>query len=649
MMSQRPVPGAIKVILLAGAVGLLLTALPTALAQGDDINALIDAAIAYLGERLGTTITGPEVSRWTWQETIWPDAALGCPQPDQTYEGGARRGYIIRLEYAAAIYEVHITAGGDIITLCGSEAATTPTPLPPSEPTPGDDPEALVALGKAYLQQQLGAATRFVRWTWQEAVWPDDSLGCPYPELAIDDSFPQRGYIVRLDTADTTYELHITADGDRVMPCVEGLALLPMIGGQLFNPVAAETPPAVAALPQPSAAPTAAASTRAGASILLYTGPDGNVYRATLDSLPGQAITTDTADTAPPSAPLPVLNHDYGYFRWSPDGALVAFVDNIHPYRLLLTDAAGAPPVVLAENLTPLYPPAWSPTGDAIAYVTPTQTFRGNGQVMAIYAIAPPTNGVVAEPRLIGTFEQAVGCGGGGPDPAEGAYQREVGFSGNGLAFHWLPDGSFLFSNSCLGVGLSRLDTATGDITVIAPQLARLSLDPLRQRAAGVVFASAQERQLVLVDLASGERQAVPLTHTPDQVRWSADGQRLFVSTVDAGETLPLPDGEGAISIFVVRLWEINLETGSSTLHFEQEGRGIGQMVEAIPDGGLVFSFVESAQRWQEAVASGAETSAQRAAAPATWLLYLNREGQIIRLGQGGQPSVSPGMPAAQG
>ena len=625
----------------------LLTGVLSAQAQGDDVDTLVDTAIAYLGQQLGTPLTRADVTSWFWEETYWPDTSLACPQPDQVYTQETTRGYIIQLTVAGTVYEVHITADGQTTVLCGSEAAPPPTPIAPAaatpvSPAPLADPEALVDAGLTYLSAQLArpiTRSQLTRWTWEEVVWPDSSLGCPQPDQTYE-GFPVRGYNITLEYMGTAYELHMTPDGSTIMPC----------NNPLLTPLIAGTDNEMAADAESAGTPATAAETGTPLDLplptLIYTGPDGNVVFAAQGIFPGQAITDDVTDTTPEIGPLPTFNHLYGYYRWSPDGTRIAFVDNVHPYRLLITDAAGAPPRALAEGLTPFYPPTWSPDGSEIAYVTPTQTFRGSNQVMAIYAVTPPTNGTIGEPRLLGIFEQEVGCGGGPTDPATTIYMQQAGFGGNALTFIWLPGDNFLFTTSCTGVGLARLDINSGEVIPLDPQLARISLSPDRRRIAGIVT-GAGERQLVITDLLSGERQVVPMAGTPDQVLWSADGSRLYVSTVDYSETLSLPDGSESADTFIVRLWEVDLTTGDNTLRFEQEGRGIGNMAEA-PDGGLIFTFIDSVRGWLEVLENGGDIAAQRAAAPASWLLLLNTEGYVSRLGRGGHPAPQP-LIAAQG
>ncbi len=638
-MKRRHFWMAVTLTLLAGMMSLPHPA-PLSHAQGDDVSTMFDRAVAFLGEQLGVTITAADIGRWRWEETYWPDTSMGCPQPDQAYEEANIHGFIFRIEYGGQFYAVHIVAEGDTIFLCGSEAVPAPTPYP-TVVVPYDDPEALASLARNYLNQQAPSPLRFARWTWQETLWPDDSLDCPYPEMPIDDSFPKRGYAITLDTADATFEVHVTANGDRVMACNLGLEYLPMISGVLINPTVAT----------PEAAPPdlAAQPTTPTLSNLFYTGPDGNVFAASLNDFPGRNVTSDTVAITSAEALLPRYNHTYGAFRWSPDGTLLAFIDAAEPARLLLTDITGAATVVVAEGLSPWYPPAWSPTGGEIAYVVPTDTVDGEGRVMAVYAVAPPITGATGAPRLLGTFNQGAGGGGGTIYPADELYMAETGLAGNDLTLAWLPGGQLLFSDSSLGVGLSRLNTSTGEAAVISPTVARVSLDPLLGRAAGIDLADGSAPQLVILDLAQGTRQALPLPNTPDQVHWSADGQRLYVSTVDVAGQLPVSGSEAAVPVRTVRLWEIDLATGQSLPRFEQEGRGLGLMTDSPNAGGLVFSFIEGDRGWLEARAAGGDLTTQRAAAPAIWLMVLNDQGQVTRLGKGGQPSLSPLLPAMQG
>jgi len=254
-----------------------------------------------LGNHLGLTITRSDLTAWTWEETTWPDASLGCPQPDQTYAQVQTRGYIITLTYDTVVHEFHTTLDGTTIILCSSGAAPSPELPPPDtntdpsvQPQTGD-PEALLDTGIAYLNTQLNLnidRSQLVNWTWEATTWPDTSLDCPYPGTEYDAAQPVYGYIITLEHFGTVYELHMTPDGGIIMPC-NNTALTPMIGGGL---VGAGTAPSEGETVTPTEAPR---------DLLIYTGPDGNVALGTVDNFPGQAITNDATDTAPTTIPIP--------------------------------------------------------------------------------------------------------------------------------------------------------------------------------------------------------------------------------------------------------------------------------------------------------------------------------------------------------
>ncbi len=643
-----------KLVLALTFCAALLAPLSAAQAQGgDDPNALLETALTLLADQLGIQLSRQDLSAWTWQEVLWPDTSLGCPQPDQAYSQVLTRGYEFRLTYGGSIYEIHLTPDGASAIFCGITAAapaTTATPAPAAAqtatppattPSPAVNAEELVNIGIAYLNSQLGTTiTRrdLSRWTWEAMTWPDTSLGCPQPDGTYDSSAPVPGYVLTIEYVDRVYELHLTADRRTIMPCGGDDRLQPATDADFSSVIAIATP-------------TPATSEVAGdAPILFYTGADGNVYRAAWGEYPGASITADIAPTPATPSPLPRFDHIYGYYRWSPDGQRVAFVDSAAPARLFLVEATDGQPLQMATDLAPLYPPAWSPDGSALAYVKPTQTFRANTQVMEIYALAVPGSSGETTPRLLATFEQEVGCGGGSSDPADTVYNRETGFMGSSLTLAWLPGDVLLLTPACSGAGLARLNLEDGELAIIDPTLSRVSLSPDRSRAAGIIIDAEKNRVLSLVTLASGEVQPVPVSGTPDQVLWSADGQRLYVSTVEPLERVARTGGQESIGVYAVRLWRVDLASGETALLFEQEGRGIGALTEAQDGRGLIFSFVEDSRAWLQAVETNASIDVQREAAPGVWLLLLAPDGTIIRLGRGGQPALQPYLPeAAQG
>lgn len=637
-----------------------LVPLATVQAQGDgegdtptDATITLNAAIQALGDQLGTPLTTADLTSWTWEEEFFSDASLGCPQPGMAYAQQITRGFKITLIYNGITYDYRLTPDGQVVILCGSEAgsAATPAPVAPAQQpantatlAPAENPEQLLDIGIAYLNSQLGTSiTRrnLSRWTWEEASWEDTALGCPQPDTEYDDSVPVWGIILKLEYVNRVYVLHMTPDGRRIMPCGDDPLLSPVVDGLVVT----------GDVLQPTAAAPDTVTSAATIPLLAHTGPDGNVFVGSLAEFPGQQVTNIEPISDATPTPLPRFDHVFGLYRWSPDGQQVAYVDSAAPASLYVGDATGNAPVrvQVASELTPLYSPAWSPDGREIAYITPTQTFRGANQVMEIYAL-PVGEGIQAQPRLLTTFEQQVGCGGGSADPADAVYNRETGFMGNALTTVWLDTNTLLVTPACTGAGLIKLDMTTGTTTELDMNITRVSLNNDATLAVGLSGNVNDSQDLILLDLATGTRQ--PVSHsingTPDQVAWSADNAALLVSTVDVAERLLRSGTQETFTVYTVRLWEVDLASGNTTLHFEQQGRGIGGLSPA-EDGSVIFSFVEDARNWLNAVESGADTAAQRSAAPASWLLHLQPGGTVTRLGNGGQPSLQPAQPVAVG
>jgi hypothetical protein len=631
-------------------MALLILSIPAAVhAQGDDtdMDTLVAAAIEFLGQQLATPLTGDDIARWSWEETYWPDVSLGCPVADQDYAQVLTNGFIITLEHAGSAYEIHLTSDGSALAYCGSMPLVTTTPLPDTgTPSPAaGDPEIILQTAIAYLNAQLDTAiTReaLSRWMWEDATWPDAGLGCPQPDTTYDAAEAVDGYTVTLEYVNRSFELHMTTDGSTIMPC-DAPDLRPLVDGSLIGAIATPDPAAT-----PSSLPTPVLPTD---TTLIYTDPTGITRLTRLDNFPGMPITGTTTDIAPTPAPLPQYDHTYSAYRWSPDGQYAAFIDTVSPARLLLTDAAGNPPIILAEGVSPDYPPVWSPDGTTLAYLMPTSTFRGSNQVMQVYGLTVTTPfTLTGDPALLVTIEIATGCGGGTPDPAAQLYQRETGFMGSSKTLRWTANNQLLYTPSCLGVGLSAVNLLTGTITPLVDDLARLSFNADGTQAAGVIMSlDGRTPQGVAIQQLSGGRDAITLDIVPDQLYWDEAHNRLYISETVLSQTLTRQSTSDTVEVYTVRLWEYDLATGELLQRFEQEGRGIGQIAAAPGSDGLIFSFVESARDWLITVENGAGPAAQREAAPGIWLLYLTGDNRIVRIGPGSQPSFQPILPEAQG
>jgi len=117
---------------LLGLMSILLLSIVAASAQGAP--AEIDAALADLSNRVGTTITlsNQTLSNWSWEQTTFNDASLGCPQEGELAAQVITPGFIFNFTYAGTVYEYHVSLDASNVRLCNQAAvgeSTDDTPL----------------------------------------------------------------------------------------------------------------------------------------------------------------------------------------------------------------------------------------------------------------------------------------------------------------------------------------------------------------------------------------------------------------------------------------------------------------------------------------------------------------------------------------
>jgi hypothetical protein len=82
---------------------------------GSDMEVLVIQAKEDLTERLSIPVDQIEVLEAT--SVVWPDASLGCPQPDMRYKQVQVDGALIRLQANGQVYEYH-SGGSRGLFLC---------------------------------------------------------------------------------------------------------------------------------------------------------------------------------------------------------------------------------------------------------------------------------------------------------------------------------------------------------------------------------------------------------------------------------------------------------------------------------------------------------------------------------------------------
>lgn len=108
--------------------------------SGVDIeNPLITQAKEDLAERLG--IPPNQIALTSYEEVVWPDSSLGCPQPGMEYLQVPKDGALIRLHAEGQDYDYH-SGGNRGVFLCEKLSKNTKNP-PPIDivPPPGSADE----------------------------------------------------------------------------------------------------------------------------------------------------------------------------------------------------------------------------------------------------------------------------------------------------------------------------------------------------------------------------------------------------------------------------------------------------------------------------------------------------------------------------
>src|SRR6186713_2789818 len=76
---------------------LLMLAMPhqASYAQTSEPTGIIDAAFRDLSAKLGKPVVKGGDSTFSWEQTVFPDASLGCPEPGKVYAQTTTPGYKI--------------------------------------------------------------------------------------------------------------------------------------------------------------------------------------------------------------------------------------------------------------------------------------------------------------------------------------------------------------------------------------------------------------------------------------------------------------------------------------------------------------------------------------------------------------------------
>lgn len=193
---------------------------------GGDADMVAKQVVRAFAGYLGVDPEALEVVEVTFTE--WPDASLGCPDPNKMYAQVITLGYRIVVQDAdGTAFELHTNLGGTHWVWCengkpraeGTEEEkmeeTSSSTLPERAQPAFEKAKALVAekSGLNPAEVELKA--------WESVTWPDSSLGCPEPgKVYLQVLTP--GYRFVFQAGNTTYEVHTDERGRSAVMCGSG-------------------------------------------------------------------------------------------------------------------------------------------------------------------------------------------------------------------------------------------------------------------------------------------------------------------------------------------------------------------------------------------------------------------------------------------
>jgi hypothetical protein len=645
-MSIRPrwiVFFALLMILGIGLGGLL----SPASAQDGPSKDLINSLIQFLRTQLGKPIS--TLDNYTYQRESFPDSSLGCPEPGQKYAPGPFSGYKFLLTVQGISYDVRAVtdnAAAPQFLLCSQAEIKQTVTLSTyrsrlfslSYPTPWTITEqsgsVFFGLGPTPVCAQPGMVVASL----------GDS-GDKTPDMLLDE-YPKTVPSGQFDPNRTTIR-RLGRSALYVAPCADGkprqyrvtifvaygrayrisqfapqnafsqwadvyLKILETFGPTTIGSAGSGQPVAL-----PAVSPLALVAHIFG----------GNVYVGALTDLPGAPITTGASEARP-----------YKDVTVSPRGDQIAFVDPFERTLYIAPAVRGGQPHKLADNLVTGdllgYPPAWSPAGDAIAYLAGKGAPDETAYTLMVVKVDGSGSRELGKVTLPPGACPEIGT----PDPAERLYAAEAGYKGNYKAtLLWTKSGTIYYSLRC-GLGLGRI-TPTGSSERFNPPLYRVHLSPDQTEFVGLLDSpdGAQAVTLARVRLADQQVVALKTDGIPDQAAWSADGQTIYYSTLtlkneaklddqaeqDRGKTL-LGAWPLRYAVYDVALHSLNLTTGADEELFRADGRGIGRIAPSTDGAGALFTFETSAALMIEAFnnnVSAGEIQRQRPSSELFWVM----------------------------
>lgn len=187
-----------------------LSPLPTPQLELDTEAQKLPELRAQVAEQIGLADTA--LTLVSTEQITWPDASLGCPQPDMAYAQVLTPGWrVVFVDAAGKTYQVHATENHEHFIICKQ-------PIETAAPSAYRDNLAVQAAIKALVKQE-GVPAETVTVTDVAAVeWRNSCLGCEKPgQKCLMVITP--GYRIVLESAAKTYTIHTDKTGRQAIIC----------------------------------------------------------------------------------------------------------------------------------------------------------------------------------------------------------------------------------------------------------------------------------------------------------------------------------------------------------------------------------------------------------------------------------------------
>lgn len=447
--------------------------------------------------------------------------------------------------------------------------------------------------------------------TWQyiQGIYPSTSLGC---ELVLNPTpMPNgmSGYSFDLVLDGQTYNYRVATDNSLVIPCTASLLPAAVPTATAGVPVANTLVPAVSTI-APIGQRTDVGDLPELAGFL------GNTF-STFNYQQGALL---------PAADIyAITNPYYGALaaKWSPDGSRLVFLSPRSNMEnpvldLFSVNADGSGAVMLTEQLFFGLPFDISADGQFVYYAKPGGDVPGLDpeEVVVTFSIfRVPITGGTSE-FVAASVYGPPGCGGGSSFPGDTLVNSESDYGANRTFFE-LTDFGLIYTSNCTGTGLSKIDLATGEFSIINLSFGRAVLSDDGSRVATIMVApDGSDPVLTIVDLATLNVMPLGAVGVPDQLAWGPDGDIFYSTHEPTGRLVAGSDSDafdtiigaiGGIQEREVTIHRVNLTAATDTEIYRTVAYRIGRM-DVSPTGDAVFfSTIPNGEAWVNAINSGIE------------------------------------------